>query len=248
MINSSITSLVCLAACSIHFGVFAAQPPDEAAQAAFSACRQRAEAASQADRSNGRRFSQYAYGQDLCQMLLESDQDVDVAVAEFLEIGRPPGVKPSYPDPYLVQIARGADTIVVGRLVSRSTHFTPSRSFLFSEFEMEVEEIVKGPAAATGGLITVLRPGGAFKFGNRRIRAVSSRFKPFQVGGRYILFLSVVPETGAYVATAETSFQSLPAGGVAKLTTSPDVDLAKSRGDLEGFLREVRDAVRSTQN
>ncbi len=122
---------------------------------------------------------------------------------------------PPYPDPYLQSIAQGADAVLVGVLKGKASFLTKDRDFIFTDFQMEVEEVIKNNPAAPlslGSEITVTRPGGTLEISGREVRAVVGSFKPFQLGGKYVLFLEYVRTTGAYCAHAEESFQLLPEG------------------------------------
>ncbi len=117
---------------------------------------------------------------------------------------------------------------------------------MFTDFRINVLEVIKDNAKAPIGIgsdITVTRPGGTLEIAGKEVRAVDDSFKPFQLGGQYVLFLEYIPATGAYRAYADQSFQLLPDGGIAKLTTSQAIKLAESRGDAQRFLNEVRAAV-----
>jgi hypothetical protein len=100
-------------------------------------------------------------------------------------------------------------TIVVGTLTTDSPQLTEDESFLFTEYTLNVEEVIKSEAAhklKAGETITVIREGGVGQINGRTVRAEREGFKPFTLGGRYVLFLRDVPETGAYLAYPYGSF------------------------------------------
>jgi hypothetical protein len=102
-----------------------------------------------------------------------------------------------------------AGIIVVGTLTTDSPQLTEDESFLFTEYTLKVEEVIKGehvPELKAGGTITVIREGGIGQINGRTIRAEREGFKPFTVGSRYVLFLRAIPETGAYLAYPYGSF------------------------------------------
>lgn len=153
---------------------------------------------------------------------------------------------PSYPNPYLVSIAYGADAVILGEMKSKASALTKGKAFVFTDFQMNVLEVIKDNVKAPIGIgsdITVTRPGGTLEIAGKEVCAADDSFKPFQLGGQYVLLLEYIPVTGAYRAYADQSFQLLLDGGVAKLTTSQAINLAESRGDAQRFLNEVRAAV-----
>ena len=100
-------------------------------------------------------------------------------------------------------------TIVVGTLTTDLPQLTDDESFLFTEYTLHVEEVIKSASAnrlKTGETITVIREGGVGQINGRTVRAEREGFKPFTLGQRYVLFLPDVPETGAYLAYPYGSF------------------------------------------
>jgi len=119
-------------------------------------------------------------------------------------------VDPDAPKPDPTQFATcNADAIVVGTLTSKASQLTEDGSFIFTDYEMAVEEVLKDDAAApvqTGGLITVTREGGEVSLRGRVLRAKRAGFKSAEVGGRYLLFLKRIPDTGSYLSYPNGSF------------------------------------------
>lgn len=202
---------------------------------------------------HSRLYSDHTTGKDLCALAKDakekdSKEDVEVHVIVIREHAFPgPEVPPPprYPHPYLVSAARGADAVILGVMKSKASAITRDRGFVFTDFQMNIVEVIKDNAKAPVGIgsdITVTRPGGTLEILGKKVRASDDSFKPFQLGGQYVLFLEYIPATGAYRAYAEQSFQLLP-NGMAKLTTNQAINLAESRGDAQRFLNEVRAAV-----
>lgn len=112
-------------------------------------------------------------------------------------------------EPTLLFTACNVGTIVVGTLTDESPQLTEDESFLFTEYTMHIDEVIKDKRATglqAGGDITVIRGGGVGRINGRTIRAEREGFKPFAVGTRYVLFLKDIPETGAYLAYPYGSF------------------------------------------
>lgn len=103
-----------------------------------------------------------------------------------------------------------AHAVVIGMLNDSSPQLTEDESFLFTEYTMSVEEVIKdNPAAAIqpGNSITVIREGGTGRLHGRVVRARVEGFKTFDVGKRYLFFLRFVPDTNSYLAFPNGSFE-----------------------------------------
>jgi hypothetical protein len=111
--------------------------------------------------------------------------------------------------PFMQFAVCNANAVVIGTLTGETPQLPPSENFIFTDYEMTVEEAIKPDASAVPRLdkILVTRQGGTLHQGGRAFRAEVEGFKPFAVGKRYLLFLRYIPTTGAYLAYANGSFQ-----------------------------------------
>ncbi|HKS29912.1 MAG TPA: hypothetical protein VJS44_18960 [Pyrinomonadaceae bacterium] len=102
-----------------------------------------------------------------------------------------------------------ADAVVVGTLTDSSPQLTEDESFLFTEYTMSAEEVIKNNSKSPIQLdsISVVRDGGIGQFNGRTIVAKIEGFAPFIEGKRYLLFLRFIPDTGSYLAYANGSFE-----------------------------------------
>lgn len=117
---------------------------------------------------------------------------------------------PTYPRPYLRNIAREADAIIIGTVIDKDySQLTDNGEFIFSDYRVRAEDVIKNnasiPIVSTAEII-VTRPGGAVELNGRVVRGVTGNFKPFQVGERHLLFLKFVPKTASYVAFGNGSY------------------------------------------
>lgn len=172
---------------------------------------------------------------------LATRQQGDISVWE----GEPDVIMPAGsegPRPPFMQFAVcNADAIVVGTLTSETPQLTPSENFIFTDYEMAVQQVIKpddSGALTKADKIIVTREGGTLHQGGRTFRADVEGFKPFTAGARYILFLRYVPATGAYMAYANGSFQ-LDGNKVVALGKPPK-DLPE---DETAFLAEAQAAA-----
>src|SRR5258705_312172 len=138
---------------------------------------------------------------------------------------------------YIVFTTCNADVIVVGRLKSKSPQFTEEGSFIFTDHELTVEELIKNypnSSIQRGSSIQVTREGGALEMNGRVYRAIQRGFNPFVVGNRYLLFLRAIPSTGSYLAYVNGSF-GFEAGSLAPFGQFPP----EEPRDTARFLAEI---------
>lgn len=196
-------------------------------------------------RLHGKIHKEYQTGRDLCEQAAVATGDFTVQSTGLRELPAVPPNPQGYPDWFLRVFAYDADAVVVGVMKSKSSALVEDRSFIFSDFQMEVQEVLKDSTAAhilPNTEITVTRPGGTLELKGKVVRAIDVDFKPFEIAGRYLLFLHFIPDTGAYRAFSEQSFE-LSDRGAAKLTGNAGLVLPESRHDAKTFIDEVRAAV-----
>jgi hypothetical protein len=122
-------------------------------------------------------------------------------------------------DPYALVVTRSeflrnlscsADAIVVGSVKSKSAHLTEDETFVYTEYEFSIKEVVKNNTASPieiNNSIEIARPGGVIKLDNRRITVEDKSYEPLLKNKDYLLFLRFVPSTNGYVvASAEGDF------------------------------------------
>jgi hypothetical protein len=92
----------------------------------------------------------------------------------------------------LVRFVQAKPVILMARAVSHRSAFTPSKGFIYSDWDFEVDRIFRNSspeATAPGSVITVTRPGGALVEKQIRYVAEDKTFPDFQDGNTYFLFL-----------------------------------------------------------
>ncbi|HXE75919.1 MAG TPA: hypothetical protein VNN18_09835 [Candidatus Xenobia bacterium] len=196
-------------------------------------------------------YKGYQTGKNLKQLAASGSGEIEVSATVFPGImgGQDEDPRHLYPHWYLRLLGSEADAVVVGTRKHSSSSLTEGEDFIFSDFEMLVEEVIKNNPAAPiplGSTIIVTRPGGAMRISGRVVRAVDGRFEPFKLRHRYVLFVKFVPQTGAYRAFADWSFElrdSGPLRGARVLAPQPPWGHLESAKDPEAFLTEVRFAV-----
>lgn len=102
-----------------------------------------------------------------------------------------------------------ADLVVTGSLVNKASQLTADGTFLFTDHQLLVDEVLKNNTAAPvaqGQTITVTRDGGVVQLNGRILRARPDFDVPF-VGNRYLLFLRFIPATGSYLMYGNGAFE-----------------------------------------
>jgi hypothetical protein len=136
-----------------------------------------------------------------------------------------------------------SDVIVAGEVLDAEAHLSNTKTGVYSEFAIKVEEVLKGDKSAplsAGDSITVDRPGGFVRYpsGFKRLHRYSGQNMP-RVGLRYVLFLNTSGESPNYrILTG----YALGARGVSPLD-SPGQFATYKRMDETAFLTAVRDAI-----
>lgn len=95
--------------------------------------------------------------------------------------------------------AAQSDVIVIGRITDARAYLSPDKSGIYSEFAVNIEELLKidGPAAISNNTLVAERAGGDVQYSTgqvQRIRPQLGQRMP-RVGGRYLLFLKFVKGT-----------------------------------------------------
>lgn len=101
----------------------------------------------------------------------------------------------------LRQIICTADTVVIGVVKSKTSQLTEDQSFVFTDYELSIEEVLKNSSPtslATNDDITVTRPGGNILLSGRKVKALDELFPLLSSGKRYLLFLDPVPTVNTY--------------------------------------------------
>jgi hypothetical protein len=144
--------------------------------------------------------------QKIPQMLAASSGDLLVHVNQSPGMWTDTNSIPPYPPHSLLFFACRADAIVVATAETGPPHLTSDESFVYTDWRVSVEQVLKG-AIRPGSRLLVARPGGKLVMNGRNVFASDINFRPFTSGQRYLLFLTFIPETGGYKAESEKSFQ-----------------------------------------
>src|SRR3712207_5433457 len=84
-------------------------------------------------------------GRSLRQVAAEATRDVDIKLAPGLVLLSSPNVFNLYA--FLGRMAYDADAVVIGQVNAATSHLTEDESFIYTNYEMTVEEVLKGDGA-----------------------------------------------------------------------------------------------------
>ncbi|HEX8176256.1 MAG TPA: hypothetical protein VF543_14160 [Pyrinomonadaceae bacterium] len=156
-----------------------------------------------------------------------------------------PGGRPSLSEAFLKNLASNADVVVIGRVTNKSSQLTENGAFVFTDYDLAVEEVLKGNSSnniQSQSSIAVTRPGGKILLEGRVVTATDRVFKPLAIGGRYLLFLKYIPTTGAYHAVNNKgSFELVDNKSIKLLNEATDAPRVDK--DAASFINDVRIAI-----
>lgn len=136
----------------------------------------------------------------------------NVEVIYELEDGQAPRSSElhQYLNKYLQKVRCGADAVVIGSVLSKASQIIEEGTFAFTDYELTVEEILKNNSVTQiqpNSTITVTRSGGTVSLNGHVIRAKDYRNEPLEIGGRYLLFLKFITDTGDYQSFGNSLFE-----------------------------------------
>ena len=155
-------------------------------------------------------------------------------------------------DKYLQTLACKADLVVVGTIKNKSSQIIEEGTFVFTDYEVTVEESLKNSSntsARPNAALNVTRIGGAVKLNGHTVRAIDQEQRPLEVGGRYLLFLTYIAEsdsyTSAFYGIGEDSFR-LRGNSLTQVSSLPLPLGASVVTDADDFMAGVRRALASS--
>ncbi|HEX8177750.1 MAG TPA: hypothetical protein VF543_21855 [Pyrinomonadaceae bacterium] len=137
-----------------------------------------------------------------------------------------------------------ADAIVIATIKSETSFLTEDETFLYTNHNVVVNEVIKDNPAATlqaDDKIIVSRSGGTITLNGKKVYAVNKSALPLQLNKRYLLFLTYLPERGTYVA--DNISYLLENNKIFKTTAGPLPKPLESENEAEAFIQGVRIVV-----
>ncbi len=104
----------------------------------------------------------------------------------------------------LTDLSCKAEAVVIGSVKNKTAHLTEDETFIYTEYELSVEDILKNNSVLpikTGENIQITRPGGLIKLDDQLIRFEDKLYEPLQTKQKYLLFLQFVPSANGYIVS-----------------------------------------------
>lgn len=104
----------------------------------------------------------------------------------------------------LRELSCKAEAVVIGSVNNKIAHLTEDETYIYTEYEFSVEEVLKDNSASPIEInknIQITRPGGLIKFDDQLIRFEDKMYEPLQVKQKYLLFLQFVPSANGYIVS-----------------------------------------------
>ncbi len=111
-------------------------------------------------------------------------------------------------DAWMHELVANSSLVVVGRPVDRISSITAQQTFVFSDYDFQVEAVIKDSMehVSKTAQIVVTRAGGEMQWNGKSIRAIVPEFQMLRLGERYLMFLTRIPETGTYKVDEDRAF------------------------------------------
>jgi hypothetical protein len=145
------------------------------------------------------------------------------------------------------ELADAADAVVIASFVSKSSQLTTNGSYIFTDYELRTEEVLKNRGAGAlkpETVITVSRPGGKVLLYGHTATYSELAFKSLLPGHRYLLFLKHIPATGAYRPVSHEASFDITNTTVETLTEGSARAFEK---ELSAFITSVKGAIGNPQ-
>jgi|SRR5262245_6918458 len=195
-------------------------------------------------------YKEYRRDRKIPELAAEYDFDFGITIGTGLPGGMP-GVPPPTFSERITKLTCDSDAIVVGEVKSKSSQLTEDQDFIFTDYELNVEEVIKNNApdpVTPSTEITVSTPGGKIQLNNRIVEATDLSLPPLVIGERYLLFLKSTSIAGGYKAVNKESRFHLTDGSVAKIPipNRRTNDFNKPKPEILGLAPAILQHVRET--
>ncbi len=147
---------------------------------------------------------------------------------------------------FLRELSCQADAVVLGSIQSKSAHLTEDETFVYTEYEFLVLDILKNNSTLpieTDKNIQVTRPGGLIKLDNQVIRVEDKSYEPLLSKNNYLLFLAFIPTAKGYVVSDVKGDFLLKDNYFEKLSKFKLPEELENNNDSQMLLNNVRNAI-----
>jgi hypothetical protein len=149
---------------------------------------------------------------------------------------------------FLRYLACSSDAIIFGSPTSKTAHLTEDESWVYTEYDFLVKEILKNNSIAPtekGQSIQVTRTGGLIKLDNYTLRFKNDGIQQLKRNKDYLLFLRFVPETNGYMVASMFGDFIFEGNRFNSLSKTPIPKKLIRDSDFQTLLNNVFNATRS---
>src|ERR1041384_448878 len=174
------------------------------------------------------------------QELLETRGDLFKRLEIGLVVLTPNQTEP-WGESYLLERACAADAIFIGTVRDKSSQLTEDKTFIFTDYGFVIDTILRNdsPFALTPETAVVLsRIGGEVQINGRKVQAVADAAQPFEIGGRYLVFVTYLPERNTFAAN-NLAF-GLKGKNVGGLSEQPQSKSLLRNKDADSLINSVK--------
>src|SRR5215510_7835226 len=183
-------------------------------------------------------------GNGISALVARTKRDGHLIVNTWIGVGLGRVRQPESPETFFGELARRSDVVILGRVANKNSQVTEDDGFLFTDYDVAVEEVLKDNAATSaslspGATITVTWPGGAVLLDGVIVTAIDQNVLPLPTNNHdVVLFLKFLPQTGTYYAARYSDAYEIDGASVLKLT---DAALPlNATPNRESFLETLR--------
>jgi hypothetical protein len=147
---------------------------------------------------------------------------------------------------YLAERACAAEAIFIGTVTDQKSQLTDDQTFVFSNYQVSVDTIIKNDSKivlSPKTTVDVSRLGGELKVHGYKVKAISQASQPLEVGCRYLLFVTFLPEKNTFAANSLAFL--LKGNDIVRLTADVQAGLVGYGRDADTFISEVQAAAAS---
>lgn len=161
--------------------------------------------------------------------LLKTHKEVSIVWGEPSEGGEPSTPRPSI-NSFVEETTCKSSAVVTGTVVGKESQITNDGDFIFTDYMVKVETVLKNNAAESIRPMTnivVSRPGGKVRINGHLVAAIDQSSKPFDIGDQYVLFLRGIAGTDDYSTIKGTGSVSALDGKLDDITGESAESLLK---------------------
>lgn len=139
-----------------------------------------------------------------------------------------------------------SDAIVFGSPQSKTGQLTEDESWVYTEYDFLVKEILKDNLNARlekDGIIQITRPGGLVKLDNYVFRIKDEGIQQLKKNKDYLLFLRYVPEVNGYIVASSYGDFVLNGNRFDSLSKAPLPERIKTDNEFQTIFNNVRNSV-----